>query len=219
MDFGSFSSQGNPELCYSSGTLEGVRLVPVRRGCGNDHKRKVILTDASNSGWGTLYEGRPVFGLWTAQGGRLHINCLKLKAVENALGHFLTFLKGHNVLVRMDNMAVVSYVNRQVGLRSRSIHALAEPPRVVSAQPALANAGVRAGLPQRVSGHAVQRQHSPRVMVPAPSGSPTTVEQIWESGNRSLCVVRECALPNIFHKKTSTCWPTAGPATCSMRFP
>ncbi|CAM4665764.1 unnamed protein product [Leuciscus chuanchicus] len=42
-------------------------------------KRKVVSTDASNSGWGALYEGRPVFGLWAAQEGRLHINCLEMK--------------------------------------------------------------------------------------------------------------------------------------------
>ena len=29
--------------------------------------RKVISTDASNLGWGALFEGKPVFGLWSDQ--------------------------------------------------------------------------------------------------------------------------------------------------------
>ncbi|CAM4657101.1 unnamed protein product [Leuciscus chuanchicus] len=93
---------------------------------GMTSRRKVISTDASNSGWGALYEGRPVFGLWAASERRLHINCLEMTAVENALRYFLPLLKGHNVLVRTDNMSVVSYINRQGGLRSRSLHKLAE---------------------------------------------------------------------------------------------
>ncbi|KAG1925996.1 apolipoprotein L3-like, partial [Pimephales promelas] len=83
-------------------------------------KLKVVSTDASNSGWGALYKGRPTFGLWSSQEKSLHINCLEMKAVENALRFFLPFLKGHHVLVRTDNMSVVSYINRQGGLRSQN---------------------------------------------------------------------------------------------------
>ncbi len=51
-----------------------------------------------------------------------HINCLELRAVFLALINVLPFLKGFHVIVRMDNMAVVSHVNRQEGSRSRTLN-------------------------------------------------------------------------------------------------
>ncbi|XDV15909.1 hypothetical protein PO909_015850 [Leuciscus waleckii] len=88
--------------------------------------RKTISTDASNLGWGAFLEGRPVYGLWSDREKCLHINCLEMLAVENALKHFLPYLRGHHVLARTDNMSVVSYVNRQGGIRSKILCALAE---------------------------------------------------------------------------------------------
>ena len=88
--------------------------------------RKVVSTDASHMGWGALYEGRPICGPWSGPERNLHINCLEMLAVEKALKHFLPYLRGHHVLVRSDNMSVVSYVNRQGGLRSRALRALTE---------------------------------------------------------------------------------------------
>ncbi|XDV15445.1 hypothetical protein PO909_015540 [Leuciscus waleckii] len=88
-------------------------------------RRKVISKYASNLGWGALYESRPVSGLWSSPEKRLHINCLEMRAVALSLKAFLPYLKGHHVLVRMDNMAVVSYINRQGSLRSNNLHAMA----------------------------------------------------------------------------------------------
>ncbi|XP_073675941.1 uncharacterized protein [Garra rufa] len=47
-------------------------------------------------------------------------------AVENALARFCPRIKGSHVLVRSDNVSVVSYINRQGGLRSRNLYRLAE---------------------------------------------------------------------------------------------
>ena len=88
--------------------------------------RKVISTDTSTSGWGALFEGKPAFGLWSDREKCLHINCLEMIAVENALRRFLPFIRDHHVLVRSDNTSVVSYVNRQGGVRSRNLCRLTE---------------------------------------------------------------------------------------------
>ncbi len=40
------------------------------------------------------------------------INCLEMLAVFQTLKHFLPDLRGHNVLVRIDNTSVVSYILR-----------------------------------------------------------------------------------------------------------
>ncbi len=85
------------------------------------HRRKVVSTDPSNTGWGALCEGRPTFGSWSDAEGRLHINCLEMTAVCRALQTFLPDLKGHHVLVRSDSMTVVSYINRQGGLTSKRL--------------------------------------------------------------------------------------------------
>ncbi|KAI2644980.1 Transposon Ty3-G Gag-Pol polyprotein [Labeo rohita] len=50
---------------------------------------------------------------------RWHINCLELLAVFLALCRFRLILRGEHVIVRMDNMATVAYINHQGGLRSR----------------------------------------------------------------------------------------------------
>ncbi len=68
---------------------------------------------------------------WTAQGEWKeeflfwHINCLELRAVFLALKYFLPVLGEHHVIVRTDNMAVVSHINRQGGSRSRTLDRLA----------------------------------------------------------------------------------------------
>lgn len=82
------------------------------------------MTDASSSGWGALYKSNPAFGSWLIHEQCLHINCLEMIAVRLALKTFLLVLKVHNVLVRLDNMTVVAYVNCQGGLRSHSLYSM-----------------------------------------------------------------------------------------------
>ncbi|KAI2666671.1 Transposon Ty3-G Gag-Pol polyprotein [Labeo rohita] len=88
--------------------------------------RKTVTTDASLTGWGALCEGRPAYGTWTRAQAKWHINCLELKAVFLALQGFLPLIKDRHVLVRTDNTTVVSYINHQEGIRSRSLQRLAE---------------------------------------------------------------------------------------------
>ncbi len=63
--------------------------------------------------------------VWTGEFLFCHINCLELRAVSLALINFLPFLRRCHVIVRMDNMAVVSRINRQGGSRSRTLNRLA----------------------------------------------------------------------------------------------
>ena len=69
--------------------------------------------------------GRPARGLWSGRHLTWHINRLEMLAVFLALKHFLPDLRGRHVLVRTDNTTVVSYINRQGGLRSRPLYRLA----------------------------------------------------------------------------------------------
>ncbi len=92
---------------------------------GAIHRRHMITTDASMTGWGAVFEGRPARWEWTGEFLSWHINCLELRAVFLALIHFLPVLGKHHVIVRTDNMAVVSHINRQGGSRSRTLDRLA----------------------------------------------------------------------------------------------
>ncbi len=92
---------------------------------GAFHRRHMITTDASMMGWSAVIEGRPASGEWTGEFLSWHINCLELRAVFLALMHFLPVLVEHNIIVRTDNMAVVSHINRQGGSRSCTLDRLA----------------------------------------------------------------------------------------------
>ena len=88
--------------------------------------RKVVTTDASLTGWGATHEGRTARGVWDSSLRSAHINYLELMAVLLALQHFRVFVQGCHVLVRTDNTTTMCYINKQGGLRSRSLHALAQ---------------------------------------------------------------------------------------------
>ncbi len=70
------------------------------------HTRKVVTTDASNTGWGALCEGKPTFGHWSKTESGFHINCLEMLAVCRACQFFLPDLIGRHVLIRSDKMSV-----------------------------------------------------------------------------------------------------------------
>lgn len=103
----------------------GTTIFEQGAAMGRVVRRVVVTTDASLSGWGALCDGRPAFGTWAGDQTRWHINCLEMEAVHLALQSFLPFVKDRHVLIRTDNTAVVAYINRQGGLRSRSLQGLA----------------------------------------------------------------------------------------------
>ncbi len=125
-------------------TVPATRLIRVSRGCsrpllqwrdpaflrsgvriGAIHLCHMVTTDASMTGWGAVFEGRPASGEWTGKFLSWHINCLELRAVFLDLMYFLPVLGGHHIIVRTDNMVVVSHRNRQGCSRSRTLDRLA----------------------------------------------------------------------------------------------
>ncbi len=125
-------------------TVPATRLIRVSRSCcrpllmwrdpvflrsgvrmGAIHRRYMITTDASMTGWGAVFEGRPASGEWKEEFLSWHINCLELRAVFLALKYFLPVLRGYHIIVRTDNMALVSHTNRQGGSRSCTLDRLA----------------------------------------------------------------------------------------------
>ena len=83
-----------------------------------------ITTDASNAGWGGHFEAYQTQGKWKENQLSLHINCQEMLAVLYTLRKFVSFLKGHRVLVLTDSMAVKQYINKLGGTKSASLCAL-----------------------------------------------------------------------------------------------
>ena len=97
--------------------LRGQPLHPMRHALQ-------VFTDASNEGWGAHLGDYIARGVWSEPESRLHINFLELKAVFLALKSFEHFCRDQIVLVATDNTTVVSYINKEGGMRSGSLCAL-----------------------------------------------------------------------------------------------
>ena len=83
-----------------------------------------IFTDASIEGWGTHLDEHTARGTWSLLGSKLHINYPELKAVFLALKEFQDLCSNKIVLVATDNTTVVSYINKEGGMRSGPLCAL-----------------------------------------------------------------------------------------------
>ena len=83
-----------------------------------------LFTDASNEGWGAHLGDYMAKGVWLESESALHINLLELKAVLLALKRFERLCCNQIVLVCTDNTTVVSYINKEGGMKSGSLSAL-----------------------------------------------------------------------------------------------
>ncbi len=64
-------------------------------------RHKILMTDASLTGWGAILEGRSSQGMLKDQHLSWHINRLEMLAEFLALKNFLANLRGHHVLVHI----------------------------------------------------------------------------------------------------------------------
>lgn len=119
--------QAQPQSDYHRGVCEGFASLESLQETvlGPVTLRKAVTTDVSFTGWGVVFEGKMVLGVWSPSQRQNHINYLELLMVFLALNHFIQFLQGFHVLIRSDNTTVEAYINRQGGLCSRQLHSLA----------------------------------------------------------------------------------------------
>ncbi len=71
------------------------------------------------------YRGGQSEHVWPSTLHLAHINYLELLTVWEALNNFLPRLRGYHMLVRCDNTTAIAHINRQGGMRSSKLHALA----------------------------------------------------------------------------------------------
>ncbi|XP_056093378.1 uncharacterized protein LOC130072339 [Rhinichthys klamathensis goyatoka] len=161
--------------------------------------RKVVTTDASLTGWGATQEGRTVNGLWPNRLRSAHINYLELLTIWKALNHFLPRLQGHHVLVRCDNTTAVAYINRQGGMRSSKLHALAYTLEQTGFPVVTRNS--RSGHSEQRCGSAIKGKPNLRRMASSPSDSGNAMDEIRTGERRSIRLARKLPLSYVLLSK------------------
>ena len=71
----------------------------------------VIETNASRQGWGAYCQGMSTGGRWLPEETSYHISCLELLAGSLAIMSFTKNKAKAQVLLLMDNISVVTYIN------------------------------------------------------------------------------------------------------------
>ncbi|KAM4795634.1 uncharacterized protein WCC33_000698 [Rhinophrynus dorsalis] len=86
----------------------------------------VIESDASLLGWGARLGDVATGGKWSELESDLHINCLELLAGSFALKSLAKDKVSCCILLKMDNISAVQYINRLGGTRSKLLAELAK---------------------------------------------------------------------------------------------
>ncbi len=108
-----------------------------------------------------------------------HINSLEMLAVCRACQFFLLDPIGRHVLIRSDNMSVVSYINHQGGVSSKRLFYSGRAAFWMgSAQPALAEGSTPAGQTEPRSGYVISEQCPLRGVGLL---HPQVVQKIWKT--------------------------------------
>ena len=85
-----------------------------------------VHSDASNQGWGAVLNGQSqTGGVWSPEEATHHINYLELLAAFLAIKAFGKTWQNITVLLRLDNVTAVSYINQKGGTVSRALCKLA----------------------------------------------------------------------------------------------
>ena len=85
-----------------------------------------IFCDASNLGWGTVFDDRTTSGVWNYYEIDLHINVKEMLAIYYALRSYAIDLKGKHVKVFSDNMVAVKVINKMGTSKSNSCNQTAQ---------------------------------------------------------------------------------------------
>ncbi|CAG8823075.1 34265_t:CDS:2, partial [Gigaspora margarita] len=89
------------------------------------HPINSILSEHPTTQLGAIKNHEVIYDHWTQTQRRLYINILELKAIHYALLSFET-IKDQTIMIKLDNMTAVAYLNYQGSTISRELSLLAE---------------------------------------------------------------------------------------------
>ncbi len=196
-------------------TVPATRLIRVSRSCcqpllmwrepvflrsgvrmGAIHRRHMITTDASMTGWGAVFEGRPASGEWKEEFLFWHINCLELRAVFLALKYFLPVLGG--VSYHSQDGQYGGCVPHKPPRRFKVAHpgqACAPSSPLVPRQVPLFEGGSRSGSTEPGGRFSVETEAQAGGMDVEPSDGIPDLGSVWQSGGGPLCFSRVIPVP------------------------
>lgn len=79
-----------------------------------------IFSDASLTGWGAVYGNQKAQGFWNPSKSIRHINYLEILAAFLAVKSFAKNLLNCQILLRIDNLTALAYINKMGGTRFRN---------------------------------------------------------------------------------------------------
>ena len=83
-----------------------------------------IFSDASLAGWGASMNNQVAQGTWSNEEKSLHINILELMKADKALRQFLPFLISNRIVMMLDNITAIAYINKKGGTSSRLLNSI-----------------------------------------------------------------------------------------------
>ncbi len=197
-------------------TVPATRLIRVSRSCcrhllmwrdpvflqsgvrmGAIHRRHMITTDASMTGWVAVFEERPASGEWKEEFLFWHINCLELRAVFLALKYFLPVLGGASYYSQ-DGQYGGCVPRHKPPRRFEVAHpgqACAASSPLVPRQVPLFEGGSRSGSTEPGSRFSVETEAQARGMDVEQSDGIPDLGSVWQSGGGPLCFSRVIPVP------------------------
>ncbi|XP_071506293.1 uncharacterized protein [Diadema antillarum] len=145
-----------------------------------------ILTDASTMGWGAVLNSDQVQGTWGERDKGQHINVLEMRAIQNALFAFKDRVRRKTVLIKSDNLTVVSYINKQGGTRSKPLCNL--------------TLDILDWKRQLCGGFPVKGKLSPHRVATQSKHCQTDLQQVRSSSGRPIRIDIEQAAASLLHK-------------------
>lgn len=85
-----------------------------------------LFSDASTTGWGAVCGSQEAKGFWNSSEKEYHINYLEILAAFLALKCFAKDLTSSQILLRVDNLTALAYINKMGGTRHQNLHNIAK---------------------------------------------------------------------------------------------
>ncbi len=176
----------------------GVRI-------GAIHRRHMVTTDASMTGWGAVFEARPTSGDWTGEFLSWHINCLELRAVFLSLMYFLPVLRGHHYHSQdgQQGGCVPHKPSRRFTVAHPGQACTPSSPLVPVQVPFLEDSS-RSGNTEPRGRLSVKSETQAGSMDVEPSDSIPDLGSVWQSGSGPLCFSRVIPVPALVLPESPT---------------
>ncbi len=170
----------------------------MKKGMAMVHTRKVVTTDASNTGWGGAVRRQTDLRPLVEGGERLPHQLL---GNASSLSSLPVFPAGPNRMPCADSLRQhvrgVLYKSPGRCLLEAPLYSGRAPSGMGSAQPALAEGSTPAGQTEPRSGYVISEQ-CPLRGVDAPSaGGSEDLEDLWQGRSRPFRLQRQLSLPNL----------------------